>query len=134
MAEKGPAQSIGVCRERAPEIAKQVSQETGVRIGRTSFQLRNPENQPPAWATDFVSDRVEEEVVVALPDAGLGVLTPIRLQTTCTICHGPKSEILPEVKVALASNYPRDQATGFAVGDLRGYFWMEVPVSNATTE
>jgi hypothetical protein len=29
--------------------------------------------------------------------------------------------------VALAARYPDDRATGFAPGDLRGWFWVEVP-------
>ncbi len=33
----------------------------------------------------------------------------------------------PAVKEVLASGYPRDEATGFAEGDLRGWFWIEVP-------
>ena len=39
MGEKGPAKSISVCKIRAPEIATQVSKDTGIRIGRTSFKL-----------------------------------------------------------------------------------------------
>jgi len=30
------------------------------------------------------------------------------------------------VKAEVARRYPRDQATGFAAGDLRGFFWVEV--------
>ncbi len=41
MGENGPARSINVCKTRAPEISAAVSKETGVRIGRTSFKLRN---------------------------------------------------------------------------------------------
>jgi hypothetical protein len=32
-----------------------------------------------------------------------------------------------EVKQTLAKEYPDDQATGFEEGDLRGWFWIEVP-------
>ena len=32
-----------------------------------------------------------------------------------------------EVKNELASLYPNDQATGFKEGDLRGWFWVNVP-------
>ena len=31
------------------------------------------------------------------------------------------------VKVALDEQYPDDQATGFNVGELRGWFWVEFP-------
>ena len=36
-----------------------------------------------------------------------------------------KSEV--EVREALATHYPADQATGFQTGDLRGWFWVTVP-------
>ncbi len=127
MAEDGPAKSIEVCKSRAPELARAVSEESGVQIGRTSFQLRNPENRPPNWAVDFVQDRIAEPQHVALPDDGLGVLLPIPLKDTCLQCHGNDEQILPEVKDAILALYPGDAATDFAEGDLRGYFWVEVP-------
>ncbi len=127
MGANGPAKSIGVCKSRAPEIAKSVGQETGVRIGRTSFQLRNPDNVAPDWAATFVQQRITDDVEVALKDDALGVLMPIRLKATCLLCHGSDEQLMPEVKTAIASNYPQDQATGFSEGDLRGYFWVEVP-------
>ena len=43
----------------------------------------------------------------------------------CLACHG--SEVSPEVREAIAARYPGDRATGFAVGDLRGALWVEVP-------
>lgn len=127
MGEKGPAKSISVCKERAPEIARRVSEEANVRIGRTSFLLRNENNAAPDWAASFVNDRVEDDVAVELSNNGLGVLLPIRLQATCTLCHGTDQQVMPEVKAAIVSNYPKDQATGFSEGALRGYFWIEVP-------
>lgn len=123
--QNGPTQSISVCRNRATEIAREVSEETGVRIGRTSFKLRNEANTAPAWASSFVKARVEQEVVVELPNERLGVLSPIRLQANCTLCHGSDAQIPPDVRAAIAMNYPRDRATGFAEGEIRGYFWME---------
>ena len=127
MAQKGPAKSISVCKTIAPELAKKVSDETGVKIGRTSFKLRNQDNSPPEWAAGFVNDHIADQVEIALSDDRLGVLVPIRLKSTCLLCHGPRENLMPDVKAAIASNYPDDQATGFSEGDLRGYFWIEVP-------
>jgi len=127
MGENGPGKSISVCKTRAPEIAAAIGKETGVRIGRTSIKLRNPGNRPPDWAVSFVTNQIENEVEVELPENGLGVLLPIRLKATCTLCHGTDDQVMPEVRAAIATDYPEDQATGFAEGDLRGYFWVEVP-------
>lgn len=123
----GVPKSIGICQTQAPKLAKAISDTSNVTIGRTSFQLRNPNNTPPPWASSFVKDRVEKEVNVELDDKSLGVLLPIRLKETCLKCHGAKDTIMPEVADAIHERYPSDKATGFAAGDLRGYFWVEVP-------
>lgn len=125
--ENGIAQSIEVCKTKAPELAKTVGEEMNLKIGRTSFLLRNDKSDPPAWAASFVQDRVEKEVNVELGDNRLGVLLPILLKDACIKCHGQTHALDATVKEALATHYPNDMATGFAEGDLRGYFWVEVP-------
>jgi hypothetical protein len=42
------------------------------------------------------------------------------------MCHGPKEQLIPEVKEQLAKLYPEDSATGFSEGELRGWFWVEL--------
>jgi len=125
--ENGIADSIHVCKTKAPELSESVGNAAGLKIGRTSFSLRNSSNKPPAWAVSFVNDRVEEEVNVELEDNGLGLLLPIRLLDACIKCHGDANSLDANVTKAIQSHYPDDEATGFATGDLRGYFWIEVP-------
>lgn len=127
MAKDGPAKAVEVCRQEANPIAAAVAKEQGVAIGRTSHKLRNLLNAPPPWARPLVEARRDTPAFLAAADGRLGVLTPIRLKATCLVCHGDPSKIDPAVKAALAADYPRDQATGFAEGDLRGWFWIEVP-------
>ncbi len=131
LSENGPVHSIRVCKDRAPVIARSVRQKSGVNIGRTSFRLRNPANRPPNWATQLVEQQVQQEVAVELAENQLGVLSPIRLQATCLLCHGDRQQVIPDVQAALATHYPEDKATGFDEGELRGYFWMEVPAAPA---
>jgi hypothetical protein len=40
----------------------------------------------------------------------------------------PVDQLSPEVRAALAEQYPDDQATGFEVGDLRGAFIVTGPL------
>jgi hypothetical protein len=127
MASSGPAAAIEVCQKQAPEIAASVGAEYGLAIGRTSHRLRNPKNLPPDWAQTFVDQQEAEPQFVPLADDALGALLPIRLKPQCLMCHGPDEQILPEVREALAENYPQDRATGFQEGDLRGWFWVSVP-------
>jgi len=123
----GPAGGISVCREEAPVVAHRISDSYGVGIGRTSFALRNPSNRPPEWAEPIVEHRIDQPVFLECPDGRLGVMLPIRLRSECGMCHGPADEIAADVRDAITRYYPEDRATGFATGDLRGWFWVEVP-------
>ena len=123
--------AVKVCREEAPAIAADVSAMQGLSVGRTSHRLRNPANAPRPWAAPFVAaaaGKPAAEVKAVAVDLGdrVGYLRPIGLAGGCLKCHGPAEGLSPGVKAALASGYPRDQATGFAEGDLRGWFWAEV--------
>jgi hypothetical protein len=127
----GPAAAISVCSQEAPQIAEQISEEHGLKIGRTSFRLRNPDNATPAWAKQLVADRVAEPTFLTR-EGKFAALLPIRIQPQCLMCHGPEDTIPPPVKEALAEHYPKDQATGFQDGDLRGWFCVEVPADSGS--
>lgn len=127
MSEGGPANAIEVCSKDAAKLANEVSSELDLKIGRTSFKLRNPKNAPPNWAATIVEQRVSDPTFVDLPDGKLGAMLPIKLMPQCMACHGPKDQIDKEVLTALADRYPDDHATGFKIDDLRGWFWVEVP-------
>lgn len=125
--EGGPPAAIDVCAARAPAIAHDVSEDRGVTIGRTSFKLRNPMNTPPVWAELALDERPEQPVYFADRSGRFGSLTPIRLAASCLQCHGADDDIAAATRAALSRRYEADQATGFAEGDLRGWFWVEVP-------
>ena len=122
-----PAEAIAVCREKAPSIAARVAEQYGLKIGRTSFNLRNPSNLPPEWADELVAARSEKPAFLVGPDGGFGALLPIRLKAECQMCHGPAEMMDADVLAAIAEHYPDDQAVGFTEGDLRGWFWAEAP-------
>lgn len=125
----GPAAGIAACKLAAPDVTGTVAEEQGLRVGRTSFKLRNPENTPPEWAVADVAARRETPAFHEGEDGSLRALLPITLEATCTLCHGPAESLSSEVVAALAEGYPDDQATGFEEGDLRGWFWVEVPAA-----
>ena len=130
MAQGGAAAAVDVCATEAAGIARDQSAASGVRMGRTSERLRNPGNVPPAWARTFLllsSGEKAKDVAPLAVDLGaeVGVLLPIAVRPACLGCHGPAAGIAPKVKEALAARYPRDQATGYADGDFRGFLWVE---------
>jgi len=127
----GPEKAIDVCQNEAPAMAEKVGRSNGVRIGRTSTKLRNPSNRTPAWAESLVTAKIAEPRFIQAPDGGLQALLPIRLGQACLVCHGPEKDITPSVRMALQKKYPHDQATGYQAGELRGWFWVEVPAKKA---
>lgn len=125
----GPANAIAVCQREAGALAEGVGRSHNVKIGRTGVRLRNQRNQAPAWAADWIEQAVAEPQFAVLSNQQVAALLPIKLQPQCVMCHGPTEQILPEVKSALVDRYPQDRATGFEIGELRGWFWIELPLS-----
>ncbi len=140
LAAGGPAGAIDICRERAPAIAAALAKETGWRVGRTSLRVRNTADLPDVWETRALQefdarrakgeDPATMEFSEALGDsAGTGIFRyakAIPMVEACAPCHG--KSIAPEVAARIARLYPRDQATGFAPGDVRGAFTITEPL------
>jgi len=128
----GPAAAVDVCRTEAPTIAEGVALKQGIELGRTSHRVRNPANAPRPWARAIVEGSAgakaaaEQVRVVDLGDR-VGVLRPIGTADLCTRCHGAAPDVKRNLGEALTAAYPQDRAVGFAAGDLRGWFWAEVP-------
>ena len=129
MGGQGPAAAIAVCQKEATQIATEVGVANQLRIGRTGVRLRNQQNTPPVWAESLVEAATDSPQFVRFSDGSAGALLTIKLQSQCLMCHGPQDQIAPIIKDQLAKLYPKDEATGFREGDLRGGFWIEVPAS-----
>jgi len=109
-----------------------VAAEPGVVVGRTSERLRNPRNQAPAWARPYLAEtdgRKAADVSAAAFDLGdrVGLLRPIEIRGRCLHCHAPAEALGEETRAWLRHGYPQDRALGYALGDLRGFWWAEVP-------
>ena len=52
IATKGPDGAIGVCKERAPQIAAEASKQFSVETKRVSPKNRNPAGVPDAWEAE----------------------------------------------------------------------------------
>lgn len=128
----GPAQAMASCHIDAGAAAYRAAREPGVAAGRTSARLRNPTNAPKPWAAAIVAryaDQPSAKVAGFVVDLGdrVGVLRPILEQPMCASCHGSEEQLSARVRAELADRYPADRATGFRDGDIRGWFWVEVP-------
>ncbi len=130
MGEGGPPEAMRVCSEEAQALTAGVAGETGVRVGRSSLRLRNPTNAPEPWVATWLTGHGDAPAEEALPhravETGVArVVLPIPMEAPCMACHGPSEQISDEVQALLAERYPEDEATGYAVGDLRGALWAE---------
>ena len=143
IAEGGPIAAIDVCYTRAPEIAAQLSQASGARVGRTAVRVRNPSNAPDEleravleqFAADLGAGPVDRPLE-AMFEIRRGdaverrYMRAISTDALCLTCHG--ESLAPELAAVIARNYPGDQATGFKLGQLRGAFsvvWPATPLS-----
>lgn len=123
----GPTHAVDFCHANASPIAQRVRDTHGVEIGRTSHKLRNPENTAPGWMQPVVEQQVAQPHAFATKQGTLGVAYPIMLENACVLCYGTSDQITPDTAEIIADRYPEDRATGFAPGDLRGWFWVQVP-------
>jgi hypothetical protein len=128
----GPADALNACHLAAIPVEQTAARSEGIAVGRTSARVRNPANAPREWALPIVERYAVQPTakvdgfVVDLGDR-VGVLRPIREQPICQSCHGPERTLGPGVRARLTQRYPTDRAVGFREGDIRGWFWAEVP-------
>ena len=139
MKEGGPTNAIQVCKNKAPQIAADVSMKHGWRVARTSMKLRNPHNEPDAWELKVMQDLEKRkaageeikkleyaEIVTTNGKKQFRYMKAIPTGEVCLKCHG--SNIAPDVANKLKNLYPKDQATGFKQGDIRGAFTITQPM------
>jgi hypothetical protein len=128
----GPAFAIKSCHIDVIGIIQRIGRQEGVAAGRTSDRLRSPTNAPKPWAAALVAankGRRARDVPGFVVDLGdkVGVLRPIAQRPMCASCHGTADRLQPAVRAELRDRYPRDQAVGFTEGEIRGWFWVEMP-------
>jgi hypothetical protein len=130
-AQGGADMAINSCHIDSVLITQRLGRE-GVAAGRTSDRLRNPTNAPRPWTAAIVkanAGRRSQDVDGFAVDLGdkLGVIRPISQRPICANCHGPAERLSPAVRAVLAERYPADRAVGFREGEIRGWFWVEIP-------
>lgn len=128
MSEGGPLNAIDVCAVQAPEIARQLSVETGWDVSRVSLKARNSAlATPDTWERQVLMTFDQKQRMGEL-GASLNVAETVNGQfrymqaqptaPLCLACHG--SEVSAQVISAIRSKYPNDLALGYQVGQIRG--------------
>lgn len=128
--KSGPEGAIPVCKDMAPRMAGEISQQTGWKIKRVSLKARNETRAiPDAWekaALEEFDKRAAAGEAPAKLEKGEKVGNEYRfvkalpVQTLCLSCHGAAEQLSPGIKAALGQHYPNDRATGYSEGQIRG--------------
>lgn len=131
---QGIPAAIATCHTEAPALTEKVSRE-GAVVGRATRKPRNPKNEATGWQAEALA-HFEKLAADKAPLAGqsfarvldggkIAYAEPLVIQEVCLACHG--QTLAPEVTAVLAEKYPNDRATGYALGELRGVAWAELP-------
>lgn len=133
IAKGGHASAIGVCREKAPQMAKALSEKTGWAIRRVSLKHRNAKAVPDDWERGVLEDfekrlaagedptKIDRMEIVAVDGKQMArYMKALPTQELCLNCHGTPEKISPDVQTKLKELYPEDKATGYGLNQLRG--------------
>ncbi|GFZ83851.1 hypothetical protein GCM10011403_29300 [Pseudohongiella nitratireducens] len=128
MATGGPTQAIEICSVRAPQIAAELSDESGWSVRRVSLKPRNLAlAEPDSWEKEVLEafdqrqrageagSTIKSSAVV---NSEYRFMQAQPVMPLCLTCHG--QIINEEVHSALAAYYPGDMATGYVEGQIRG--------------
>jgi hypothetical protein len=133
LAKGTPESAMAVCKDKAPQMAKTASEQSGWNVRRVSLRNRNPKATPDAWERAALEDfdrrsaagesaaTLEKWDIVNNADRKeYRYMRALPVQPLCLACHGAADQLKPEVKQQLQSLYPDDKAVGYSVGQIRG--------------
>jgi hypothetical protein len=130
--------AVRMCSENAQVVTDEFAHERGLEIRRVSTRYRNAKDRPDEYEARILAQWARSgkpathvEQVTENGRVWLRLMEPILLQAMCVNCHGTPEQMPEQVRAVLAERYPRDKATGFKPGELRGGFSVVVPVAPA---
>lgn len=131
----GATNALPLCSVQAIPLTAALAQANQVALRRVSHRPRNPINQANDQEIDLIErfssqlrsgSKPSPEAVVS-PSGAVTFYAPIVINTNlCLRCHGQSGiDLDPQIIPILQERYPQDQATGFALGDLRGLWRVD---------
>jgi len=129
MKDGGVKEAVPFCNTTALPITEEMAYKFNVDIKRTSHLLRNQKNKPNEeevlvlnnYSKLFANNKPMKPVVEIDKSGNPHFYAPIILQKKCLACHGEIGiDVTKKSDSIIESYYPKDLATGFKEGDLRG--------------
>ena len=138
MKKGGPAEAIGACQIKAPQIAGDFSDRQW-SIRRVTEKPRNPLNRANpheqeilrSFADTLRQVRFFDEFDDPINKTGYTYYQPIKMGRFCLKCHGASKSLDEKVALALQDKYPDDKALDYSAGDLRGMFVVTIENKDA---
>lgn len=136
MGEGGVAHAVQFCNVEAMPLTDSLSSHFGVQVRRASHRPRNPDNRADSLelATikkylSQIKQGTEPEPSIYATQKRIEYYAPIRIDNElCLNCHGePGMDITEENLATIRKLYPKDEATGFEFGELRGIWSITFP-------
>jgi hypothetical protein len=131
----GPENAVAFCNTQAIPITTGMSETLGLAVTRVSDRPRNPDNAASQEEREIIADLKQAmasgegaaPVMREHADQVVGYY-PIVTNGMCLACHGQKgTDISVATQSVIDMKYPKDQATGYGVNELRGLFVVEMP-------
>jgi len=136
----GVSNALPYCSLAASPLTASMAQKHGVSLRRFTHKPRNPAGMADVVELGLLDQfrkalaftNTVPPVVAILEPGTVTFVAPIVLNNPmCLNCHGePDKDIKPENIAIIRGLYPRDQATGFRLGELRGAWRIDFPVSS----
>lgn len=133
----GTSGAVGFCNEEAIPITEQGGAEHNVVVHRLTDKNRNPDNS----LSSETDKKAWQAIIQMMPDKDLNPkqwvgkegeavyyykAIPIGMPT-CLKCHGNRdNDIDPATLEAITMTYPKDKATGYEMGQLRGIWKIKL--------
>ena len=137
---KSPYEAINICRQKAINLTKKVEEEIdhGIKIKRTSFKYRNPQNAPDKYEEKalkffekaFKNGKHPKFYIQKLEENGkeyYRYYKPLKVGKVCLTCHGNPEHMDKKLYEKIKNYYPNDMAIGYKEGDFRGVIRVSIP-------
>lgn len=133
ISEKGTIGAIEFCNIKALALTDSISVMNNTVIKRVSDKPRNPKNTANeeelgyiSYFKKLVAAGKEPKPIIKRENNEVDFYYPITTNTMCLQCHGkPTEQVTPETLTILKNLYPKDEAVGYNVNEVRGIWSLK---------
>lgn len=133
ISKEGVEKAVPFCHANVKALAKGAAKDRieKFEFGRTSHKVRNVANNPQPWADKYLKEfagskkgEIKKDYILHSLENGKRVyLEPLYVEAKCLLCHG--ENVASNVSAKVKELYPDDKATGFKLGEFRGFIWVK---------